>query len=260
MRPHSDRQGAAQLAWQMTSAESAVVYSCLRAYLARIHAYMMLGLSITGFAALVTYRLALAGGLAEGGEDLTLTALGHAVVEGPLKWPVVLAPIVFAVLLRWRLARMNTNASEIAFGVYAALVGMSLASIFLIFAAKPVVQVFFVSAAAFGALSLWTRLTGQMPSWLTSFMVIGLAGAGIAALLAGLLRSAPLESAVCMLGVLALAGLAAWDTGRLKAEYLSGALADAPAERAAIVGALSLYLKFISLFIALAQIVGGRNH
>jgi FtsH-binding integral membrane protein len=258
-----DRRAVEQHGRPMTGAESAVVASCLRAYLLRIYAYMMLGLSITGFAALGLYRLAVLAvpaGAADGVDDgLTLTAFGHAVVDGPLRWPVVLAPLAMAVLVRLRSARMSQNASEAVFCLYAALVGLSLAVIFLVFAATPVVQVFFVASASFGALSLWGRLSGREFSRATSFLVIGLAGTGIACLTNALLGNAALEFAVSIAGVLAFAGLTAWETQGLEADYVSGAIGGDPAERSAIVAALTLYLKFISFFIVLAHVVGGRQ-
>lgn len=256
-----DRQ-AVGLGGPMTGAELALVDACLRAYLLRVHAYMMLGLSITGFAALGLYRLALAAGPAQAGmagAGLPLTAFGRAVVEGPLAWPVVLAPLALAVLLRFRLARMSANASEVGFCCYAAVVGMSLAAVFLIFAATPVIEIFLVAPASFGALSLWGRLTRGELSRTASFLVIAVAGTAMALMVNALRGVASLEFAVSVAGVLAFAGLTAWETGRLKAEYVSGALGGDLAERSAIAGALALYLKFISIFIVLAQLIGGRQ-
>jgi FtsH-binding integral membrane protein len=146
-----------------------------------------------------------------------------------------------------------------AFWIFAALIGFSLSSVFLVFTHTSIVRVFFITAASFGALSLWGYTTQRDLSGMGSFLLMGLFGVVLASLVNLFMASSALQFAVSAVGVVVFSGLTAWDTQRLKSEYLYGAMEGDTAERAAIVGALSLYLNFINLFTLLLQLLGQRE-
>lgn len=176
----------------------------------------------------------------------------------PLKWVVILAPLALVFFLSFRINTMTVAAAQTTFAVYAALVGLSLSSIFLIYTGQSVVQTFFVTAASFGALSLYGYTTKRNLSAMGSFLMMGLFGLIIASLVNIFLASSAVQFAISVLGVLIFAGLTAYDTQRIKELYLE---ADdvAVAGRKAIMGALTLYLDFINLFMFLLQFMGNRK-
>jgi FtsH-binding integral membrane protein len=235
----------------------------LRAYMLRIYNYMVLGLAITGAAALATYMLSVttdptiaALKLRDG---LMLTALGKALFVSPLKWVVIFAPLALVFLLSFAIERMRPATAQIVFWIYAALVGVSLASIFMVFTHTSIVRVFFITAASFGALSLWGYTTQRDLTGMGSFLLMGLFGIILASIVNIFMASSMLQFIICVVGVLVFAGLTAWDTQRLKTEYLYGAMDGETAERSSIIGALSLYLNFINLFTLLLQLLGQRE-
>jgi FtsH-binding integral membrane protein len=211
---------------------------------------MALGLAITGVAAYLSFQFAFANG--------ELTAFGQAIYVSPLKWVVILAPLALVFFLSFRINTMTVAAAQTTFAVYAALVGLSLSSIFLIYTGQSVVQTFFVTAASFGALSLYGYTTKRNLSAMGSFLIMGLFGLIIASIVNIFLASSAVQFAISVLGVLIFAGLTAYDTQRIKELYLE---ADdvAVAGRKAIMGALTLYLDFINLFMFLLQFMGNRK-
>jgi uncharacterized protein len=235
----------------------------LRAYMLRIYNYMVLGLAITGFAALGTYMLSVTTdpGMAalKLRDGLMLTALGKTLFVGPLKWVVIFAPLALVFLLSLGVERMRPATAQIMFWIYAAMVGVSLASIFMVFTHTSIVRVFFITAASFGALSLWGYTTQRDLSGMGSFLLMGLFGIILASLVNLFMASTALQFAISAIGVVVFAGLTAWDTQRLKSEYLYLAMEGETAERSAITGALSLYLNFINLFTLLLQLLGQRD-
>ncbi|NKK98041.1 BAX inhibitor (BI)-1/YccA family protein [Rhizobium leguminosarum bv. viciae] len=222
----------------------------LRAYMLKVYNLMALGLAITGVAAYLSFQFAFANG--------ELTAFGQAIYVSPLKWVVILAPLALVFFLSFRISTMTVAAAQTTFAVYAALVGLSLSSIFLIYTGQSVVQTFFVTAASFGALSLYGYTTKRNLSAMGSFLIMGLFGLIIASLVNIFLASSAVQFAISVLGVLIFAGLTAYDTQRIKELYLE---ADdvAVAGRKAIMGALTLYLDFINLFMFLLQFMGNRK-
>ncbi|NKL41463.1 BAX inhibitor (BI)-1/YccA family protein [Rhizobium leguminosarum bv. viciae] len=222
----------------------------LRAYMLKVYNLMALGLAITGVAAYLSFQFAFANG--------ELTAFGQAIYVSPLKWVVILAPLALVFFLSFRINTMTVAAAQTTFAVYAALVGLSLSSIFLIYTGQSVVQTFFVTAASFGALSLYGYTTKRNLSAMGSFLMMGLFGLIIASLVNIFLASSAVQFAISVLGVLIFAGLTAYDTQRIKELYLE---ADdvAVAGRKAIMGALTLYLDFINLFMFLLQFMGNRK-
>jgi uncharacterized protein len=156
-------------------------------------------------------------------------------------------------------ARLSPVTAQILFWIYAALMGLSLGSIFLVFTHTSVVRVFFITAASFGALSLWAYTTQRDLTGLGEFLVMGLIGVLIAGLVNLFLKSSGLQWAVSFVGVLVFAGFTAWNTQRLKSEYLYGVIDGDVMERSAVTGALSLYLNFINMFLYLLQLFGQRD-
>jgi FtsH-binding integral membrane protein len=242
---------------------SVAVDEGLRAYMLRIYNYMVLGLAITGLAALGTYMLSVTTDPSIAAlkmrDGLMLTAFGKALFVGPLKWVVIFAPLGLVFLLSFGIERMRPATAQIMFWIYAALVGVSLGSIFMVFTHTSIVRVFFITAASFGALSLWGYTTQRDLTGMGSFLLMGLFGVILASLINLFMASSALQFAISVIGVVVFAGLTAWDTQRLKTEYLYGAMDGETTERSAIVGALSLYLNFINLFTLLLQLLGQRE-
>ncbi|MFC3072299.1 Bax inhibitor-1/YccA family protein [Shinella pollutisoli] len=228
----------------------AVIDQGLRAYMLRVYNLMALGLGITGVVAYFASEAAFSGG--------QLTAFGQAIYVSPLKWVVMLAPLALVFFMSFRIHTMSVAAAQTTFWVYAGLMGLSLSSIFLIYTGASIAQTFFVSAAAFGALSLYGYTTKRDLSAMGSFMVMGLFGLIIASLVNLFLQSSALDFAISAIGVLVFAGLTAWDTQKIKEMYFE-ADDDVVAGRKAIMGALTLYLDFINLFLFLLRFLGNRE-
>jgi len=262
----------------MTPSETAVIDAGLRAYMLRVYNYMSVGLALTGLSAIGIYLLSvrdnvadasylvragrvipIPAGVAVQSSDILLTNFGYAVFVSPLKWAIILAPLALVFALSFTVGRLRPATAQLLFWLYAALVGLSLASIFLLYAHTSIARVFFITAAAFAALSLWGYTTRRDLSGLGAFAAMGLIGVVIAGAINLLFASSPLQWAVSLIGVAVFAGLTAWDTQRLKREYLYGAMGGEAAERSAILGALSLYLDFINLFTLLLQLLGQRE-
>jgi FtsH-binding integral membrane protein len=256
-----------------TGRVGAAVDAGLRAYMLHIYNYMAVGLAITGFAALGIYLASITGNAADAmqvarngaqvpvalRDGQFLTPIGYAVFVSPLKWVVILAPLALVFVLSFGIERLKPASAQILFWIYAALVGLSLGAIFMVYTQTSVVRVFFITAAAFGALSLWGYTTARDLSGMRAFLVMGLIGVIIASLVNILVASSALQFVVSVIGVLVFAGLTAWDTQRLKNEYIYGALEGEVAERSSILGALSLYLNFINLFTLLLNLLGQRE-
>ena len=228
----------------------AMVDEGLRAYMLRIYNLMALGLAITGVAAFLAFQLAVSDG--------QLTAFGQAIYASPLKWVIMLAPLGLVFFMSFRIHTMSVAAAQTTFWIYAGLMGLSLSSIFLVFTGQSIVQTFFVTAAAFGALSLYGYNTKRDLSAMGAFLVMGVFGLIIAMVVNIFLGSSALQFAISVMGVLIFSGLTAWDTQKLKEMYFEGDDA-AVAGRKAIMGALTLYLDFINLFMFLLQFMGNRN-
>lgn len=223
----------------------------LRAYMLRIYNYMALGVAITGVAALATAALAVQNG--------QMTSFGEAIYLSPLKWVIIFGPLAFVFLFAARIQSMSVGTAQLVFWAFAAFMGVSLSSIFLVFTGESIVRVFFITAATFGALSLWGYTTKRDISGWRSFLIMGVIGLILAMVVNLFLGSSALQFAVSVIGVLVFAGLTAYDTQRLKSEYYLVAGNSEMAGRMAISGALSLYLNFINLFILLLQLFGNRD-
>ncbi len=190
-----------------------------------------------------------------------LTPFGYAMYVSPLKWLFILAPLVMVFVISAGINRLRPATAQMLFWVFSALMGISLSSIFLVYTHTSIVRVFFITAATFGALSLYGYTTKRDMSGMGSFLFMGLIGIIIASVVNLFLASSMLQFIVSVVGVLVFAGLTAWDTQRLKNDYIYGYASQGGdvAERAAITGALSLYLNFINLFTLLLQLLGQRD-
>jgi len=262
----------------MTPSETAVLDAGLRAHMLRVYNYMSVGLALTGLSAIGIYLLAVSSNVADASylvragrvipipagvavqnSDILLTSLGYVVFVSPLKWAIILAPLALVFALSFTVGRMRPATAQLLFWLYAVLVGLSLASIFLLYTHTSIGRVFFITAAAFGGLSVWGYTTQRDLGGLGAFAAMGLIGVVIASVINLAFGSTTLQWLVSIGGVAVFSGLTAWDTQRLKSEYLYGAMNGEAAERSAILGALSLYLDFINLFTLLLQLFGQRE-
>jgi uncharacterized protein len=231
----------------------------LRAYMIRVYNYMTAGVALTGLVAWFAYQAAGGDAIHISGSSITgLTAFGHAIFASPLLWLFVLAPLGLVMLLSFGINRLSAGTALTLFFVYSGLLGLSLASIFLAYTGASITRVFFISAATFGATSLYGYTTQRDLTKVGSFMFMGLIGIVIASLVNIFLQSSALYWAISVIGVLVFVGLTAYDTQSIKEMYdvnddgtVSG--------RKAVMGALRLYLDFINLFLMLLRIFGDRR-
>lgn len=259
-----DRNYASPFGRAAGRADAAAVDAGLRAYMLKIYNYMSIGLAITGLAALGVYMAAVTGdasGAAARVGHVYLTSFGYAMFVSPLKWVFILAPLAMVFVISFGINRLQPRTAQLLFWAFSALMGVSMSSIFLVYTHTSIVRVFFITAASFGALSLYGYTTKRDMSGMGSFLLMGLFGVIIASLVNLFIASSALQFVVSVIGVLVFAGLTAWDTQRLKNDYIYGyaAAGGAVAERAAIAGALSLYLNFVNLFTLLLQLLGQRD-
>ena len=217
----------------------------LRAFLLGTYNYMVLGLAITGLAAYGLY---------------SMPQLMVAIYTNPIGWPILLfAPLAMVFFLSFRINSLSPATAQLLFFAYSALVGLSLAGIFAIYAHTSIVRVFLITAASFGALSLYGYTTKRDLTALGSFCMMGLFGLILAMVVNFFLGSSALDFAISIVGVLVFAGLTAWDTQNLKSMYYATAGDGTAAARASIMGALRLYLDFLNMFLFLLRLLGNRE-
>ena len=226
-----------------TEADVAQIDVGLRAHMLRVYNYMASGVALTGIVAM----------LASSSE-----ALMGAIFGTPLAWVVMLAPLAFVMVISFGINRLSLFASQALFWAFAAVMGLSLSTIFLIYTGESIARVFFITAAAFGALSLWGYTTKRDISGWGSFLFIGLVGIIIAGVVNWWLQSSGLQFAISVIGVLVFAGLTAYDTQKIKNEY-SELHDHETSGKLAVMGALRLYLDFINLMLLLLRLLGTRR-
>jgi uncharacterized protein len=214
----------------------------LRQYMLRVYNFMAGGLALTGLAAYVAIA----------------TGFYQQIAGTPLIWIVMLAPLGAVLFLSIRIERMSAGAAQATFWGYSALMGLSLAGIFLVFTGTSIARVFFISAATFAAMSLYGYTTRRDLSQFGSFLFMGLIGIVLASLVNIFIGSSALQFAISVIGVIVFTGLTAWDTQRIKEVYLASDPGDVMTKRA-LIGALALYLDFINLFVMLLQLAGQRR-
>jgi len=257
-----DRNATARYGAGVGRAEAGVIDQGLRSYMLSVYNYMTFGLAVTGLFALGAFLVSVtsdpSAATAQIGNGVYLTSIGYALFVSPLKWLIVLAPLGLVFFLSARIGSLSTSSARTTFLIFAALMGLSLSTIFLVYTHTSIARVFFITAASFGALSLWGYTTQRDLTGFGTFLIMGLFGLIIAMLVNLFLASSGLQFIISAAGVLIFAGLTAYDTQRIKWMYYSGDDADT-AGRKAIMGALSLYLDFINLFTMLLQLVGDRR-
>ena len=235
----------------------------LRAHMNKVYGLMSVAMLITGAAAWAVAGLAVSSvpTAYQIGTDTFLTSFGAAIYTSPLRWVVMLLPLAFVFGLSAGVQRMSTAMAQLVFFAFAVAMGVSISSIFLVFTNASIAQVFLITAIAFASLSLWGYTTKKDISAWGSFLFMGLIGIIIAMVVNIWLKSPGLEFAVSAIGVLIFAGLTAYDTQNIKNTYLQMRAADGEAYlgHAAILGALSLYLNFINMFMMLLSLFGNRQ-
>ncbi len=236
--------------------EQVAIDEGLRAYMLRVYNYMATGLLVTGIIAYVFGKASVIS--SESGQLLGLTPLGSMLFNSPLKWIIMLAPLGFVLYLSSRLHRMSLSKAQITFWIYAAVMGLSLSWIFIVFTQVSIVRVFFVSSATFGAMSLYGYTTKKDLTKLGGFLFMGLIGIIIASVVNIFVGSSAVQFAISVIGVLVFVGLTAYDTQSIKNMYYA-ADNDSISGKKALMGALRLYLDFINLFILLLQLFGQRR-
>lgn len=219
----------------------------LRQHMLGIYNYMFAGLGLSGA---VAWFL-----IATGAGALFFAGPGQFT---PLGWVAVFAPLGLLMLASFNATRLSTGATHAIYWSVAALQGVSLAVLFQAFTGQSIAQIFFVTAAAFGALSLFGYTTKRSLSGMSTFLMIGLVGVVLAFIVNIFLQSSILQLVASVIGVLVFAGLTAFDTQRLKTEYIASVTGDTAA-KAQVWGALSLYLNFINLFQLLLSLFGQRE-
>lgn len=224
--------------------EQAGVDAGLRAHMVRIYNLMALALALTGATAYVTS---------------TSETLMSALFGTPLSWVVMLAPLGLVLYLSFRIRQLSASTAQTLFWVYAASLGLSLSYIFLAYTSTSIARTFFVTAGTFGAMSLWGYTTKKDLSGMGSFLLMGVVGILIASIVNIFLKSTGLQFAISIIGVLVFTGLTAYDTQKIKLMYYESDGHEV-ASKKAILGALTLYLDFINLFLFLLRFLGDRRN
>lgn len=247
---------------QFGAAVGARVDQGLRTYMLGIYNYMATALVVTAVAALAIANMATtndptqAVGTLEGN---LITSVGAAIYTSPLRWLIMFAPLGFMLVLSFGINRLSKSSAMGMFYLFSGVMGISMSWIFLVFTGESIVQTFFVTAAAFAALSLYGYTTKKNLSAMGSFLMMGLFGIIIAMIVNIFMQSSALAFAINILGILIFAGLTAWDTQRLKDTYYYVAGNSEAEAKSSIMGALSLYLNFINMFMFLLQFMGNRD-
>ncbi len=236
--------------------QAAAVDAGLRAYMIRVYNYMAAAVALSGAVAYATFNAAVTTDAT--GKIVALTSFGQTIFSGPAMIVLMLGTLGLVMFISFRIQSLQFTTALTLFMVYAAVLGVALSPIFLTYTGTSITRVFFVSAASFGALSLYGYTTQRDLSPMGSFLIMGLFGIIIASLVNLFLHSSGLQWVISVLGVGIFAGLTAYDTQRIKEMY-SSAYDDGTIGRMAVMGALSLYLDFINLFLYLLRFMGDRR-
>ena len=235
-------------------ARAAQIDEGLGAHMNKVYGTMSVGLLITFAAAWALSGLAVTA-------DGQLTQLGYALYASPLKWVIMFAPLAFVFGFSASINRLSAATAQVVFYVFALVMGVSISSIFLVFTGESVAQVFLITAIAFAGLSLYGYTTKRDLGPIGAFLIMGLIGLIVASIVNIFLASSAMAFAISTIGVLIFAGLTAYDTQNIKNTYLQMAHSGDQEwlGKAAIMGALNLYLDFINLFMMLLQLLGNRE-
>jgi FtsH-binding integral membrane protein len=237
------------------TADQAGIDEGLRAYMLKVYNYMTTGLVLTGFIAYFFGKASVAAFTPNG---VILTSLGQALFNSGLSWIIMLAPLGFVFYLSARINKMSVSSAQITFWLFASIMGLSLASVFVQFTGTSIARVFFITAGTFAAMSLYGYTTKRDLTKLGGFLFMGLIGIIIASIVNIFVQSGPMAFIISIIGVLVFVGLTAYDTQTIKNMYYAGD-SDSVGSKKALMGALRLYLDFINLFILLLQLFGQRR-
>ena len=237
------------------TADQAGIDEGLRAYMLKVYNYMTTGLVLTGFIAYFFGKASVAAFTPNG---VILTSLGQALFNSGLSWIIMLAPLGFVFYLSARINKMSVASAQITFWLFASIMGLSLASVFVQFTGTSIARVFFITAGTFAAMSLYGYTTKRDLTKLGGFLFMGLIGIILASIVNIFVQSGPMAFIISIIGVLVFVGLTAYDTQTIKNMYYAGD-SDSVGSKKALMGALRLYLDFINLFILLLQLFGQRR-
>jgi len=234
----------------------------LRKYMLGVYNYMAGGVALTGLVAYLMNTLAVTTDQAQAvsrmGSHL-LTPFGAAVYGSPIIWVLIFAPLAFVFFLSYRISRMSVASAQATFWLFSAVMGASMSTILLRYTGQSVAQVFFITAASFGALSTWGYVTRRNLSGMGSFLIMGVFGLILASLVNIFLQSSGMQFIISILGVGIFAGLTAYDTQQIKDNFYGVAHNGELMAKSAIMGALNLYLDFINMFQYLLSLMGNRD-
>ncbi|OUX53143.1 MAG: hypothetical protein CBE47_03960 [Pelagibacteraceae bacterium TMED287] len=236
-----------------SSASEAIIDQGLRAYMLKVYNYMASALVLTGFVALLTAKFAV-----QSFEPLMFSDLGKTLYQSALAWIVMLAPLGVVVYMSFGIAKMSASKAQTVFWIFAALMGLSLSSIFIVYTEASITRVFFITAGTFGAMSIYGYTTKRDLTKLGSFLMMGLIGIIIASVVNIFMKSEMMYFVISILGVLIFVGLTAYDTQKIKNMYMASDSGELMGKKA-VMGALTLYLDFINLFIMLLRLFGQRR-
>jgi len=238
------------------SVDQTAIDEGLRAYMLKVYNYMTIGLLITG---LVAYFFGKASVVSnEMGQIVGLTEIGNLLLNSPLQWVIMLAPLGFIFFLQARIQTMSVSSAQTTFWLFATIMGLSLCYIFIVFTQSSIVRVFFITSGTFGAMSLYGYTTKKNLSNFAGFLMMGLIGLIIASVVNIFMQSSAIQFMISIVGVIVFTGLTAYYTQTIKNMYYAGDSEESSSKKA-ILGALSLYLAFINLFIMLLQLLGQRR-
>ena len=241
---------------KVTSTKTHVIDEGLRAYMLKVYNYMASGIFLTGIISLLLFKLSVV--MAPDGSIMGLTKIGNALYNSSLMWIVMLAPLGVVIYMSFGIKKMSVTKAQGTFWVFAALMGASLSSIFLVYTGASITRVFFITAGTFGAMSIYGYTTKRDLTKLGSFLMMGLIGIIIASIVNMFMKSTMMYYIISILGVLIFVGLTAYDTQKIKNMYLATDSGEIMGKKA-VMGALTLYLDFINLFIMLLRLFGQRR-
>ena len=239
-----------------TTKSTVVMDEGLRAYMLKVYNYMATGVLLTGIIALLSFKMSVV--TDSSGAITGFTGLGNALFFSGLKWIVMLAPLGIVLYMSSGINKMSAAKAQSDFWIFAALMGLSLSWILLVYTGVSVARVFFITSATFGAMSIYGYTTKRDLTKLGSFLMMGLIGIIIASLVNIFLKSSMMHFVISILGVLIFVGLTAYDTQKIKNMYAASDTGELMGKKA-VMGALTLYLDFINLFIMLLRLFGQRR-
>ena len=244
---------------KITAAETHIVDEGLRTYMLKVYNYMASGVFLTGVISLFLFKLSGGYNIQVSPMGITgLTSVGKALYSSPLVWIIMLAPLGVVLYMSFGIRKMSAAKAQGTFWIFAALMGASLSSIFLVYTGASITRVFFITAGTFGAMSIYGYTTKRDLTKLGSFLMMGLIGIIIASIVNIFMKSTMMYFVISILGVLIFVGLTAYDTQKIKNMYLVSDSGEIMGKKA-VMGALTLYLDFINLFIMLLRLFGQRR-